>query len=190
MGAAALATSWSGYESTLWNGEQAKLNGRTAAMRTCAARASTQAGQVKTIDVVLFLSWWQAAETGNEKFRKAHEERFRDEFKPAFREWIKLQPKMNPDAPSTPFGMPQYRVAADAETDRCDREGTLAAEAAQRANDLADRYILTSLIFAVVLFFAGATQNIDAPRARLFIFFFGVVAFVAGLIVLVSLPVN
>ncbi|HEU4996046.1 MAG TPA: hypothetical protein VFT29_14620 [Gemmatimonadaceae bacterium] len=190
MGAAALATSWSGYESTLWNGEQAKLNGRTSAMRTCATRAAMQAGQVKTVDVVLFLSWWRAAEEGHEALRAAHEKRFRDEFKPAFEAWIAMHPQSNPSAPSTPFAMPQYRVAYDAEADRCDRESIVASEAAQRANDLGDRYILTSVIFAVVLFFTGATQSIEGRRARLFVFAFGVAAFVVGLASLVRLPVH
>lgn len=190
MGAAALATSWSGYESTLWNGEQAVQNGRTSAMRTCATRAATQSGQMKTIDVVLFLSWWHAAEAGSEKLRMEHEKRFRSEFKPAFSAWMALNPKDNANAPSTPFAMPQYLVAADAEADRCDRESVAAAEAAQRANDLGDRYILTSLIFAVVLFFCGATQNIEAPRARLMTFVFGLLAFVVGLASLANLPIH
>ena len=47
---AALGTSWSSYQATRWNGEQAAAAGRTNAVRIDAARAQGQA-QAQTVRI-------------------------------------------------------------------------------------------------------------------------------------------
>src|SRR3954468_6893080 len=80
---AALATSWSSYQATRWNGEQAAAAGRTSAIRIDAARAQGLAQSQTQVDVATFIAWaeaWGADDTEVADFFAA---RFRDEFRPA-----------------------------------------------------------------------------------------------------------
>ena len=109
---AALATSWSSYQATRWNGEQAAAAGRTNAIRIDAARADGLARSQTQIDVATFIAWADADQRGETKVADFYVDRFRDEFRPAYEAWIALRPLTNADAPSTPFAMEEYQVAA------------------------------------------------------------------------------
>ena len=81
---AALGTSWSSYQATRWNGEQAKAASRTNAIRIDAARAQGL-GQAQTqVDVATFIAWVDASQSGDPKLAHFYLDRFRDEFRPAF----------------------------------------------------------------------------------------------------------
>src|SRR3954469_9237657 len=109
---AALGTSWSSYQATRWNGEQAKGASRTNAIRIEAARAQGL-GQAQTqVDVATFIAWANADRRGETALAGFYVDRFRDEFKPAFDAWSATGPLVNADAPATPFVMDQYQVAS------------------------------------------------------------------------------
>ena len=57
---AAVATAWSGYQATRWNGEQTKASSRTNAIRIDAARAQGLAEAQKEVDVATFIQWIDA----------------------------------------------------------------------------------------------------------------------------------
>ena len=61
---AAVATSWSSYQATRWNGEQAAAAGRTNAIRIEASRADSLAEAQTEIDVATFIAWAEADVTG------------------------------------------------------------------------------------------------------------------------------
>ncbi len=110
---AAVATAWSGYQATRWNGEQAKASSRTNALRIDAARAQGLAEAQKQVDVATFIQWVDAYAQNQAELTEFYEARFRAEFQPAFAAWLATRPLMNPDAPKTPFVMPQYKLAAE-----------------------------------------------------------------------------
>ena len=60
LAVAAVATAWSGYQATRWNGEQAKASGRTNAIRIEAARAQGLAQAQTQVDVATFIQWVDA----------------------------------------------------------------------------------------------------------------------------------
>ncbi len=62
---AAVATSWSSYQATRWNGEQAAAAGRTNAIRIEASRADSLAEAQTEIDVATFIAWAEADVTGD-----------------------------------------------------------------------------------------------------------------------------
>ena len=55
---AAVATAWSSYQATRWNGEQAKTSGRVNKTRIEAAGASDLANAQQQVDVATFMQWW------------------------------------------------------------------------------------------------------------------------------------
>ena len=93
-------------------------------------------------------------------------ERFRPEFKVAVDAWIATHPRFNPDAPTTPFAMPEYQVARVEEGCAARTEAKVQSAAARTANQRSDNYVLMTIMFATVLFFAGISSKMDTFRAR------------------------
>src|SRR5262245_51968577 len=107
LAVAAVATAFSTYQSTRWRGDQAQDAARATAAHIASSEASTRAGQLTEIDVATFTQWIDADVAGDTELATFYRQRFRDEFQPAFEAWIATNPRTNPDAPHTPFEMPE-----------------------------------------------------------------------------------
>ena len=70
-----------------------------------------------------------------------------------------------------------------------DEADALAAEA-HEANRISDDFVLTAVIMALVLFFAGVATRFGDRRIRVAMFGFGVVLLVGGLAFTLSMPQN
>src|SRR4029079_9318088 len=117
-----------------------------------------------------------------------YEQRFRDEFKPAFAAWLATQPLTNRAAPETLFVMPQSRLAA--QTAAQQQEATAAARSndSKDANERANDYMLATVLFACALFFAGISSKLQTEGARTWVLGLGCLLFVGTVIYLVTLP--
>jgi hypothetical protein len=136
-----------------------------------------------------FNGWLNAHDAGNAPLAAIYRRRFRSEFVPAFRAWIAQRPFVNPRAIPGPTRMPQYRPAAlarsarlDAAPDELYTEGTKA-----KSND--DRYILSTVFFAGVLFFAGISLRLDWRPLKIAVLGLAFALLVGGAAFVVTLPV-
>ena len=163
---AALATSWSSYQATRWNGEQAAAAGRTNAIRIDAARADGLARTQTQVDVATFIAWADADLRGETKVADFYVDRFRDEFRPAYEAWIAQQPLTNADAPTTPFVMEEYQVAAKKQAEELDAEAEASAAEVRLDIQRSSNYVLTVVLYAIVLFFAGMSTRLSNRRLR------------------------
>jgi len=188
LAAGALATSWAQYQSASWNGAQSRLATDASAMRLCATRASVSAGQETLVDVSVFLSWNTAIADGREDLAAFYEQHMRAEFKPAFRAWLATKPFEKASASSVPFAMPQYRLAHWIESERCERAADSVGKLAREANVNADGYVLDSVMFAVMLFFAGTAQNARSRGIRLTLLAIACLTGIVGIVRLCFLP--
>ena len=190
LSVAAVATAWSSYQATRWNGEQAKAASRTNAIRIDAARAQGLAEAQTQVDVATFTSWVDAYARDETELADFYFKRFRAEFKPAVDAWIAERPLRNPDAPLTPFAMPQYRLAATAEAERLDAEAEASAAIVQRNIQRASNYVLAVVLFAVSLFFAGLSTKLGDRRLRMIVVTLGCVIFLGTAIWVATSPVS
>ena len=78
-----------------------------------------------------FTQWVNAYALKQTELADFYFKRFRTEFKPAVDAWIATRPLKNPDAPLTPFAMPQYQLAARAEAERLDAQAEVSAAQAR-----------------------------------------------------------
>ena len=190
LAAAAVATAWSGYQATRWNGEQTKASSRTNAIRIDASRAQGLSEAQKQVDVATFIQWVDAYAHRETELTTFFERRFRPEFKPAFRAWLATRPLTNPDAPLTPFVMPQYVLAAETEADRLDAEAEVSAAEVRRNIQRASNYVLGVVLFSVSLFFAGMSTKLTSPRLRTVALATGCVVFVGTLVWIGTSPIS
>jgi hypothetical protein len=164
--AAAVGTSWSSYQAARWHGEQAMATSKTNAIRIDAARAASRADAETQVDVATFIAWADADQGGDKDVADFYVARFRPEFATAFDAWLATDPVTSPSAPPTPFAMPEYKIASRAESESLDaqaeKQAAVVAENIQRASN----YVLTVVLYAGVLFFAGMSTKIAARRLR------------------------
>jgi ferric-dicitrate binding protein FerR (iron transport regulator) len=163
---AAVATSWSSYQATRWNGEQAAAAGRTNAVRIEASRADGLADAQTQVDVATFIAWVEADRTGDKRLASIIQDRFRDEFRPAFDAWNTAEPFTNPEAPPTPFAMQEYRLASKQQAERLDARAEASAAEVRRYIQRASNYVLTVVLYAIALFFAGMSTRVSELRLR------------------------
>jgi len=163
---AALGTSWSSYQARRWNGEQAAAASRTSAVRISAARAQGLSQAQTQVDVATFIAWADANRQGDRTLAAFYVDRFRDEFKPAFHAWRTTRPFTNPDAPPTPFAMPEYALAAQTDAAQLDAASEAGAAQVRLYIQRSSNYVLTVVLYAVVLFFAGMSTRLKNRRLR------------------------
>jgi hypothetical protein len=187
---AAVATTWSSYQATRWNGEQAKTAGRVNKARIDAARSSGLANAQQQVDVATFTQWVDSYARGETKLETFYRARFRPEFTPAFNAWLATRPLKTKNAPLTPFAMPQYRLAAKAEADRLDESAEVLAAEVRRDIQRSSNYVLGVVLFAVALFFAGMSTKLTAAGLRKVVLVVGVALFLGTVIWIATFPVN
>lgn len=187
---ATVATAWSGYQASRWNGEQAAAAGRSNAARIESTRASSLADAQTQVDVATFTAWVDAYAREETDLAAFYRRRFRPEFAPAVTAWVATQPLKNPDAPLTPFAMPAYRLAAR------DEAATLQARAEEQAAQVrvdiqrSTNYVLAVVLFAATLFFAGMSAKLPSPHLRLALLVMGLVTFTGALVWIATSPVS
>lgn len=187
---ATVATAWSGYQSTRWNGEQAKAGGRSNALRIESAKAAGLANAQTEVDVATFTQWVNAYSLKQTKLADFYFKRFRKEFTPAVDAWVATRPLKNPAAPETPFAMPQYRLAARAASERLEAQADGFAAQVLRNIQRASNYVLAVVLFASALFFAGMSTKLTTPRLRVVMLAIGCTVFLLTAIWIASSPVS
>ena len=187
---ATVATAWSGYQASRWNGEQAKAFSKANSNRIESTRASNLATSQTQIDVATFVQWVDAYAKKETRLADFYFKRFRAEFKPAVDAWIATRPLKNATAPLTPFAMPQYKLAAQEQADRLEREADAWAAKARANVGRSTNYVLCVVLFAAALFFAGMSAKLPDRRIRVVLLSFGIAVFLGTIVWLATFPVS
>jgi hypothetical protein len=185
---ATLGIAWSGYQAARWNGRQAEDYAQANAARSHANRATTNGDQEHTQDLLVFNQWLQFMTTNEQALANAYEQRFRPGFREALEAWLAQGPMTNPDAPRSPFQMPQYQVPELEKADRLEREATQHFDDAKEATEHTDAYVLTSVFLAAVLFFAGISMRFVWQPMRITVLVLATLSLVYGAVRIATLP--
>jgi hypothetical protein len=186
LAVAALATAWSGYQASLWDGIQSSNYSQASSLRARAEEHYTEANQDRLADLGLYENWLDATAAGEAELATFYEQRFRDEFQPAFAAWTALDPLTNPDAPPSPLAMPEYQLAAEADANDLSGRSAAKFEEGEDANDTSDTYVGTTLFFAAALFFAAISERFSFVAARVALLSIAGVGLVAGIAIMLT----
>ena len=206
MALAAIATAWCAFQATKWSGIMSIEFSNANAGRVESTRVDSVANTQRSIDVGVFTSWLDAvaAEVDAGEIPPVREngyqpvdgtlsafyyERMRDEFRPALEAWLAADPLNDPGAPRTPFAMEEYQLAAAMEADDLLEQSAQDRQDALDANQNGDNYVLTTVGFALVIFFAGVSSKLSERRNRWITIGVALVLFTGGLIAVFSLPI-
>jgi len=190
LSVAAVATAWATYQAAHWRSEQGLAGNRSTAARVQANRASGIANREIQIDALTFTHWVDAYTRGDTKLATFYFRRFRPEFRPAVNAWAATKPLTNPDAPLTPFSMPQYKSAENARADALEAKGAAESVVAQAEVQRADRYTLCVVLFATALFFAGISTRLRTTGSRVFVLGMGWLLFSSAFLWMITFPLS
>lgn len=188
LSAAVIGTAWSGYQAARWSGREAHDFALAAALHAKSTRAVTRAGEDRVQDLADFERWLDLETTGDQALANLHADHFRGALRSAFDAWLMQDPLNNPTAIPTPLKMPQYHQAEDERANHLEAAADHLLEDGATARDRADEYVLTTVFFASVLFFAGISLRISRERLRMGILGLGVAFLLYGVVQIILLP--
>jgi hypothetical protein len=162
----ALATAWSGYQSSQWDGRQSLLYGQASSLRFEADAASTSGGQRLVADSGMFTSWLAARSAHDVTLQNLYVRRFTPDYRVAFEAWLKTDPFNDPKAPAGPGYMPQYRNPGLERAAELNEQAAAKFEAGTSARETSDRYVRDTVLFASVLFLLAVAQRFDWAPVR------------------------
>lgn len=189
MGLGTLGSSWSGYQSSLWIGKQTFRLIEATGIGRRADLKGTEANQTRALDSALFVQYARSFSEGNRQLTRFLFDRMRPELREAITAWVATRPLKNPNAPSTPFVLPEYRIPAEAEARELLAQSEELHNQAQRANLSADGYALLTVLYSASLFLAGIIGGFSDRRVRRIIVGFSLTLLTAATLLLVRLPV-
>lgn len=166
LGLATLITAWAGYEAGKWGGNESALHAQSTMVSIEGTRLRTEAQERLLVDLALFSEWINATNVGNTQLADFYVARFRDGFQPAFEAWLATDPLTDPDAPASPFEMPNYARAEKAAADALVKYAGELSLSAGAAGDISDRYTLLVVLLAGALLLAGVADRFEWAELR------------------------
>ncbi len=189
LSAAVVASALSAWQASLWSGEQATLFAEASTARLQSNREMAIALTRLGYDAGTFVDAAIAVTVDNQEALDLFRERlFRDQFNVLVDEWLELDPLNNPDAPKTPFELDGVTDSYFAESIRSDEIANDKFNVGKEANRNNDNWVLATVMFAGVLFFAGISTKFKSARIRALSVAFATFVLVAGGVWLVSMP--
>lgn len=190
MALATLSTAWCSYQSSKWSGQSSAFATNAARLEQKAGLLHLEDNQITSIQARMFMDFINATLAGNDKLARFYSDRFPPELRTAYDRWIEQKPFENPKADPHPFvpGLYKSRFAQDADQITADA-GRDGAEA-RRTASFAAQYLSNTVLFAMVLFFAGTSARFNQRHVRQSSFFFAVAVFLFAVSRLLMLPVT
>ena len=165
LSVATLASAWCGFQASSWGSVYSHETRTATGERFVDERASAVADRQLTSDLMIFSTWLQAEVNDETPLANEIEARFQPHFLPAFVAWRALPVDAGALLPpGTPFEQPEYVLPSQVEADAAHERALAALAAADVASTTSTRYVLTSVLFASVLFLAGIASKLSLPR--------------------------
>jgi len=185
---AAVATAWSAYQSTRWNGEMSEDYNQAGAYRTESVRASNEANEQTAVAVTLTADWLTAELSGNRDLADALRVRMPPNLDAAMTRWLGAWQPGQPLPPGDPFTQGGYTTP---ETDRAavlERQAEATFAEGRDANQYSDNYVLTGVVFAMGLFFAGVASRFSHPSNAVRMVYAAAIMLAIGCVLLLVQP--
>ena len=167
LGVATVGSAWCGYQASRWNGEENDFARDASDLGTEAARQFGLATQIVSYDSNMVAQYAEAVVEGNEALQAFYRESLmRPEFLPVLDRW-EGEAQASGGSPGNLLEDEEYiedqLVEYRATTDAADAASAEGDEAGANADD----YVLTTLLLASALFFAGITTSFRVRFAQL-----------------------
>jgi hypothetical protein len=185
---AAVATAWSAYQSSRWSGIMAGDYNEAGAIRSESVRMDTSAGQTMIVDVTLASDWATAQLGGQQELADALRARMPAQLATAMDSWLGSWQPGSPLPDGSPFSDGRYVAPGRDDAVRLEKEAAATFERGSTANQRSDNYVLTGVLFALALFFAGISSQVSRESHTKRLVYAATVLMVVGIVLLALQP--
>ena len=185
---AAVATAWSAYQSTRWNGDQASNYTQAGAYRSESLRANSEANERTGVAVTLTADWLSAEISGDHALADALRSRMPPDLEAAMRSWLGDWQRGEPIPTGDPFTTGGYTAPETEQVLALERQAEEAFNRGRDANQYSDNYVLTGVVFALALFFAGVASRFGHPAHALRMVYVAAALVAIGCVLLLIQP--
>jgi hypothetical protein len=187
LAAATVASAWCAYQASLWSGDQLRELATANAAHFESLRDDNLATSARMMDVSTFLNLIESDARGDHKMALYIREHARPEFRPVLQDWFERR-QAGHEPPGLPFQQPNYRLAAQERAEVSLTKANAATQAANRANDHGDLFVLHTVLFAIALFFLGSASSAGRHFIRKTMLVLGTLVFVLTVLSMMRLP--
>jgi hypothetical protein len=188
LGITTVGTAWCGYEASQWNGQQSDLARQSSDERVEAGRLFGLATQKVAYDSSIIAQYAVAAQAGNTALTDFYRKSLvRSDFLPVLDKWI-----AEVKAGGTPTNLtedPNYLNNEFADYKAATAQAEALSAESQAAGNTGDQYVVTTILLAVALFFAGVTSSFRYRPAQAFLLILAVGTVAVAASRLADLPV-
>jgi hypothetical protein len=190
MALATLSTAWCSYQSSKWSGQSSEVATSAARLEQKAALLHLEDNQVTSIQAKMFMDFINATLAANEKLAQFYSDRFPPELRAAYARWIEQKPFENAKADPHPFVPALFKPRFAQEAQQATADAGRDEAEAKRTGNFAAQYLSNTVLFAMVLFFAGTSAKFQQRYVRQWSFFFAVAVFLFAASRMLTLPVT
>ena len=208
LAAATVLTAWCAFQASTFLSLSAGSTAEATRLRIDAAEASDRAAAFNEIDTNIWVEWVRAVlselQSGDTRALAPdgsytpidgtqstfYYYTFRDEILPAVEAWLDTMPFEDPNAPASPFVLPEYELAPDQKADQLsDRGFDVAARSASQSGD-AHNYVFLGVVSASALALAGLAMKLQSERVRAWMIGLSAVIIVGVFAVALTFPID
>lgn len=189
MALATIMSAVSAYQSSRYNGLQSIHFSDSDQAMTKATQYSDKANQQLSVDISMASDYMTATMQGDVRLAQFFKEvTFSKELTKAIAAWDQAKAVQGASAPRTPFDMPEYKLDLAERSLKMQKISLEEAGKAKQDINHANAYLLLTVIFAGVLFFAGISTKFNGQALKVAVLGFGIVVFLTGLVITVIIP--
>lgn len=166
MSLATLASTWCGFQATLWGSAQGKKENAADIAGRKAAEDTIVAMQIRTFDGIEILALWDAMRRQDEEAREILSARLRPELAAAVKASIAAGVLHDPTV-AGPLQRPEYSLAEERSAQKLRADEERLDNEARDAGRHSGAYVMLTLVFASVLFFGGVATSFSARGVRM-----------------------
>jgi hypothetical protein len=119
------------------------------------------------VDIGLWVNWASAVSENNTRLADFIEQRFRDEFKPAFYAWLNSTNRTDGVPVGTPFSLPEYQNANIEMSKSIDQQIEQLGDSASQKSNNASRLTLMTVLMAAIIVICGFESRMRLETAKL-----------------------
>jgi hypothetical protein len=188
MALATVCTAWCSYQSAAWTRKSNRLMNEFNALERRAGLLTLQGAQAATIHVAMFMQLLAAQQAGNDRLANFYAQRFPADVRKAYEAWLSQKPFENPNADPHPFVPNLYEMRGAHEAAEATANAAKKVQEARAGGNISGQYLANTVLFAMMLFFAGTSTKFEQRRVRVVTFIFAVAVFGFALARTLMLP--
>jgi hypothetical protein len=186
---ATIMSAFSAYAASQWSSSESEQYNKANAALVESIGLSDKANAELAVDIEMLSNYVNALMQGNTALAQLYvTDAFSDSLKTAFAAWTQAKANNQPDLPSSPFGMPEYKNKHQEESEALKRKSSAYAEKAKDNAKHSNNYILFTVAFASVLFFAGISTKFNGKGVKVAMLSMGMAVFVVAAVLVATQP--